>query len=229
MCRFCPEKLKENAFKDPANRDCLVRVYLGKRQAQFNPHSGKMFTLRNFNLTLNHIEYLNVDARHWAKEIGHSLAILHWQACVDAHDVEFVLGSSPSQEERGYSTYAEVSKLPPRSQTKYRPNFKRRMIGLWVLDFNNCNPLSGTKDEIAHMVWAFYWNDPYFPLPGAQLSEDKALWRVFSKAYLEKSAKILELQPQKRQLPEMFIDAVEKQEQQNIEKGYGHGHREQRE
>jgi hypothetical protein len=227
MCRFCPEELKENAFKDPANRDCLVRVYLGKRQAQFNPKSGKMFTLRNFNLTLNHIECLNVDPRHWADQIGHSLAILHWEACVDAHDVEFVLGSSPSQE-RAYSTYAEVSKLSPRSQTKFRPNFKRRMIDLWVLDFNNCSQLNGTKDEIDHMVWAFYWNDPYFPLPEAELSDDKALWYIFCKSYLDKSAKILELQPEKRRLPEMFIDAVVKREQQSIKEGHGHGYREQR-
>jgi hypothetical protein len=227
MCRFCPDELMENAFRDPANRDCLVRVYLGKRQAQFNPKTGKMFTLRNFNLTLNHIECIKADPRHWADQMGRSLAILHWEAGVDAHDVEFVLGSSPSQEGQ-YATYKEVSKLPPRSQTQIRPNFKRRMIDLWVLDFNNCRLLNDTEDEIDHMVWAFYWNDPYFPLPEAELSEDRALWDVFRKSYLNKSAKILALKPEKHRLPDMFINAVIQREQQSIKDGHGHGYREQR-
>lgn len=187
-----------------------------------------MFTLRNFNLTLNHIEEMGVDPREWAGLMGRALAILHWEAEIDAHDVEFVLGSSPSKE-RPVMSYAEVLKLPQYTQTLYLPNFKRRIVDMWVLDFNNCSPLKGDKTDIEHMVWTFYWNDPYFPLPEAVLSKDQELWKIFSEAYLDKSVKILALKPEKQKLPELFVDAVVDREKEKIRKGFGHGWREPRE
>lgn len=55
--------------------------------------------------------------------MGKSYAIMHWGACVNADDVEFVLGSSaiPSQE--------------------HHPAFQRRAVGFFLLDFGQCEAM----------------------------------------------------------------------------------------
>ncbi|KAK3387594.1 hypothetical protein B0H63DRAFT_559084 [Podospora didyma] len=88
--RFCPPRIKQKALDDPANKNYLVRVYLGSMEGK----SGIFFSLHNFKLHLNQMLELELDVEGMARRLGHSLAILHWAAKTDAHDVEFVLGNS---------------------------------------------------------------------------------------------------------------------------------------
>lgn len=225
--RFCPRQLKARALQDDTNRDCLIRVYLGSRRVNPSVESTKTFSLRNFNLHLNQIEEIGVDPRKWAVQMGRVLAILHWEARVDAHDVELVLGSVP-RGERSSLRYEEISRLPPRTCTVVLQPDSRPSMDMWLLDFNNVTMIEGTKADIDHLVWAFFWNDPYFPLPEAELPKDQELWKAFSQAYLDKSTSILALQPGRKELPRMFLDASVERERKNMASGLGRGWREPR-
>ena len=93
------ESVQEEAQRDPRNEDCLIRLYLGERespQQQEQAHT----SLRNFEMRLNMMRDLDLDVESYATEMAIGLAIVHWQAQVDAMDTEFVLGMSPSSEQQ---------------------------------------------------------------------------------------------------------------------------------
>lgn len=56
--KFCAPRLRKAAKADPANKDCLVRVYLGSMQGRIIP---MFFSLRNFKLHLNQMVQLQLD------------------------------------------------------------------------------------------------------------------------------------------------------------------------
>jgi hypothetical protein len=85
-------KAKARFLETPANKDCLVRLYLGRRAQHF----GSCFRLRNFDLMANEMEDLGLDTVEYARIMASALAILHWEAGLDADEVEFVLGRSPA-------------------------------------------------------------------------------------------------------------------------------------
>lgn len=145
---------------------------------------------------------------------------------MDAHDVEFVLGGIPLSD-RPVLTYEEVSKLPPYTSTLgMQP--ERPTIGMWLLDFNNVTMIRGTKEDIGQLVWAFSWNNPYFPIPEAESERDQMLWNVFSKTYLDKSSSIVSLVPDRQELSQEFIHACIERGGQSIANGLGRGWREPR-
>lgn len=43
---------------------------------------------------------------------------------------------------------------------------------------------------ISQLVLSFFENNPYYPLPLADLDTDDEIWNVFSAAYLEKAAEV---------------------------------------
>ncbi|KAL7951791.1 zinc finger domain-containing protein [Trichoderma barbatum] len=92
--KYCAPPMKEAAHGDVANRDCLVRVYLGSLQG---PNGGRFFSLRNFKMYLGQMVDLQLDVEAIASRMGVAMAITHWAAKTDARDVEFVLGSSYSR------------------------------------------------------------------------------------------------------------------------------------
>jgi hypothetical protein len=53
-----------------------------------------MFTLRNFNIHVDQLEEIGVEAEEIALQMADALAIMHWKARIDADDIEFVLGSA---------------------------------------------------------------------------------------------------------------------------------------
>lgn len=53
---FCHEDLKQEALDNPKNKDCLIRVYLGKEDRR--EPSPKFLTLRNLCLYRNQFEHL---------------------------------------------------------------------------------------------------------------------------------------------------------------------------
>lgn len=61
---YCPKKIAAQVKADPANKDCLVRVYLGKRRQRINT---SFFQLRNFPLHLDQMEELELDIHRFAK------------------------------------------------------------------------------------------------------------------------------------------------------------------
>src|SRR5690606_18752349 len=88
---FCPENSKASVKENATNRDCLARVYLGKRRPEGPPPAN--FSLRNYNLHLDQMLDLNLPVYDYATAIAEALAIIHWAANVDGYDIEFVLGS----------------------------------------------------------------------------------------------------------------------------------------
>ncbi len=92
--KYCLPKNQAKAHSDPANKDCLVRVYLGSSRGK----SGQMFfSLRNFKMHLNQMVDLQLDVEELARRMAIAMAIMHWAARTDARDVEFVLGSSTAK------------------------------------------------------------------------------------------------------------------------------------
>lgn len=89
--KYCAEHVKEEARADVANKDCLVRVYLGSNKGKAHQ---RFFSLRNFKMHLNQMTELQLDTKILARRMGMALALIHWAAETDARGVEFVLGSS---------------------------------------------------------------------------------------------------------------------------------------
>jgi hypothetical protein len=75
-------------------------------------------------------------------------------------------------------------------------------------------------------VLAFFENDPYYPLPLADLDIDNEIWNVFSEAYLEKAAEVFHANDSRdASLPRKFIDFCIERERDNLARGLCHGHR----
>lgn len=237
---YCPSESQSSVLNDGTNRDCLARIYLGKRRAQNTPLAPN-FTLRNFNLCLDQMLDLDLPVNDYASAMGEALAVTHWHANVDAYDVEFVLGSEAPFPCTNVVTAWEltpefVSALRPHTNLNslMAPNFRKRTTRIWILDFNLCNrweEKTGWEHSdalIDQLVLAFFENDAYYPLPVMEGDVEQSLWRMFTHSYLEKSRTILEADGKDKRLhklPAMFINGCIDRETQNIGKGLGHGHR----
>ena len=197
---------KAQILANPENKDCLVRLYLGRRADRLN--SGT-FKLRNFDLTVNEMEELELDTQFFARVMAQALAVMHWKAEIDADDVEFVLGRSPVI---GLPpTAADLESMGPESQEgrdalKY--DHVQRSAGIWLLDFDQCQNFPKTEEGIKQLERAFYFNDPYYPRPVSDHPGDVVLWNVFKRAYLVASDPLTE-----NNMAEKFIDAVEREGQ----------------
>ena len=135
---WCPE-----GRRDVRNRDCLMRIYLGQRHSKGTPYGGN-FSLRNFKLTLEKVEQLGLEKGPMAVAIAEGLAALHWGARCNAQDVEFVIGTSRIPED---------------------DHQVRRTVDVWLLDFNQCTPITMDEKGCMEAAKAFWGNDPYYPRP----------------------------------------------------------------
>ncbi|KAJ6010395.1 zinc finger protein-domain-containing protein [Penicillium sp. IBT 35674x] len=142
---YCPDISRKRVAAHPTNRDCLARVYLGRRRTTTAPSAN--FTLRNFNLHLDQMIELGIPVIDLAIDIGEALAVVHWSAHVDGYDIEFVLGSEESMEYTGdlcltrKLTRAQLAAMSPHTDIEsLMPfDFEPRTTRLWILDFNLCN------------------------------------------------------------------------------------------
>ncbi|KAK0722596.1 hypothetical protein B0T26DRAFT_630144, partial [Lasiosphaeria miniovina] len=187
---YCPPAAQAAVRASPTNRDCLARIYLGRRRGSQVPAAN--FTLRNFNLHLDQMLDLGLPVAQYAAAVGAALAAMHWGANVDGYDVEFVLGGDDQ------------------SRTAAR---------IWVLDFNLCTAwdeavaVAHPDALVAQLVVAFFENDPYFPLPLAEQADDCVLWHVFYAEYRSAAARVLEGKPRElAALPGRFLDACVERE-----------------
>jgi hypothetical protein len=180
--KYCAERIKKTALADPANQDCLVRVYLGSMKGK----SGQaFFSLRNFKLHRNQMVELGLDVEVLAKSMGKALAIMHWAARTDARDVEFVLGVSSGDTSKA-PTSEQLEDLPPCTYTG--------RIELFVLDFNQVRSITLDEAGVALAVEAVRLNDPYYPTPVPSRtlkSVEQQVWEAFSRSYLVASYEIL--------------------------------------
>lgn len=187
------------------NSDCLVRLYLGRREVDRSKLDHNNITLRNFPLHIDEMKHFKLDTKAYAEVMAQTLAVMHWKAGIDANDVEFVLGSAPefnkTPQHKGIQneTMDTAAKL-------YNFNLERRSIGIWLLDFNQCSTFSDDAAGLKKIVDSFWWNDPYYPRPNSTNLEDKELWEIFAEAYLALSSKLTE-----SPTPQMFIQAIKEQ------------------
>ena len=202
--RYCPSAQQQAALANPANRDCLVRVYLGVRRS-LQPATITDFTLRNFELDLTRAKDLGLDLARHAASMGVSLAIMHWEARTDADDVEFVLATAPTDMKLDYGT---IESLPPLTSTRVLSNTRRRAVHLWLLDFNNCSDMPPTMAGVMKAADSYWRNDPYFPRPVPDTNVDWPLWNTFRNAYLEQSSRSAPPSAQENELPQAFINQL---------------------
>lgn len=217
--KFCAPHIREAAFADAANKDCLVRLYLGSMQGR---SSMMFFSLRNFKLHLNQLEKLQLNVNYLAEKMGEILAIMHWGAETDARDIEIVLGSSsmkyPVHSPKPMSELRSMKKpqnqIGPDSQNL--ADFSRRVSTLYLLDFNQVRTITLDEAGVDLAVDAFYANDPYFPRPFVQDSIAKLVWNAFVSSYKHTSSQILD---GNMTLPTMFITRVmDRQMEKNLDK-----------
>ncbi|KAJ5486537.1 hypothetical protein N7530_000837 [Penicillium desertorum] len=184
---YFPKTMHESAHEDPDNKACLVRPYLGQRRGE-RELSNPALSLQNFPLYLDQIEELGleVEAIQFSEEMAIGLATIHWKACLDGMDMEFVLGSAATNGElptvvENFKTVAPFD-IPA-------GDFKRRQVHLWMLDFDKADQLclhvkESWKTCCDKMVTAVTANDPYFPNPAATGTLEQKLWDAFERAYL---------------------------------------------
>ncbi|CAI7590601.1 unnamed protein product [Penicillium discolor] len=201
---LCPPSIQKHKFEflaKPENKNCLIRVYLGRRMTNKTNPNVKNFKLRNFPLHVNEMEDLQLDTCAFAHVMAQTLAILHWKAGVDGNDIEFILGSSPLLSQMPRSD--EITEEDEWSLGD-RLYFSRRSISMWLIDFNLCAKFEENSAGLKQIVDAFTWNDPYYPSPELTTAKDNKLWSEFRKRYLEVS-RILTTSA----MPGRFISEIE--------------------
>ena len=215
--QYCTADQKDSARKDPKNRDCLIRVYLGQRR-RYVSASNEKFCLRNFEADLTIVDDLGLEKTLYAKAMAIALATMHWDSKVDGADVEFVLGTAPDNVELSPN---EILGFTVRINSSTIRNFKRKAVYLWLLDFNQVSTISMDDAGVTKAMTAYWQNDPYFPRPQPPYHEDRPLWDLFTIEYLVRSAQIYNPIQQRLGLAKKFINGLvmEARNQANILSG----------
>jgi len=195
------KKSKESFLLQQENKDCLIRIYLGRRQGRL---ASSTFKLRNFDMTVNEMEFLHLDTAFYAETLAQTLAIIHWKAKLDANDVEFVFGCAPTVKRRPTIAELEATNRFDVQTLGSEADFGRRSIGIWLLDFDQCKPFPEHMDGVKQLERGFYFNVPYYPRPISEHPKDVALWNTFKESYLVTSAAFTT-----SDMPKQFIEAVE--------------------
>ncbi|KAJ5566733.1 uncharacterized protein N7459_010115 [Penicillium hispanicum] len=174
----------ESFLNEPNNKHCLARVYLGQTVGPMNLDTSA--PLRNLPLYLGFMEQLGLDTLTLANEMGKAYATLHWGAGVNGDDVEFVLGTSTAE--------------APRALVK-PPDFQHRAVGLYLLDFGQCEAFDLTQDcDVVYQAFkgAMVTGDNQRFIP--HYSRSPKLFAAFKKGYIEAGNAILS----SKQLNEKF-------------------------
>ncbi|KAI1437445.1 zinc finger protein-domain-containing protein [Xylaria sp. CBS 124048] len=196
-CRASP-RAKEEARAISDNQDCLVRMFLGSTFEREDDtwYYARPPLLRNFQLHLGRMVMLELDIEAIAREFAKAMAILHWEAKIDARGVEFVLGTTSMQASLPLSkTTSELRTLDRDIYTGPDSRFEADIFGwnnqLWLLDFDQVSDIPMDDYGVDLAVDAIMVNDP---------------------AYLDKSKKILKKQdPSVKRLPRAVIDGIIKE------------------
>lgn len=217
---YCPPKLAPEIMASEPNKDCLARLYLGRRRIQRSKYTSRFtaFSLRNFPLHLDQLETLGItrgDIEQYARVMADTLAMMHWVSEIDGNDIEFVL-APPSLD--------PCRKFQSRNLDRSMENglkMESKVFGnhsLWVLDFDLCREITMDSNGVQQAAAAFWRNDPYYPRPGKEFKGDISLWNTFRENYLQKSMECINIgsrEPEeaerRRSLSEQFICLVEQE------------------
>ncbi|KAJ9348645.1 hypothetical protein DTO280E4_9270 [Paecilomyces variotii] len=185
----------ESLLNEPNNKHCLARVYLGQIMGPMNLDNSA--PLRNFPLYLGFMEELGVDTDTLANEMGKAYAILHWGAGINGDDVEFVLGTSAVDAPRAL--------VEP-------PDFQHRAVGLYLLDFGQCEVVNLTQDcDVVYQAFrgAMVTGDNQRFIP--HYSRSPKLFAAFRKGYTDAGNAIL----RQKQLSDKFsmVDFMQEYEE----------------
>lgn len=211
-----------------ANAHCLVRPYLGRRQAGM-AHSFSSFypvSLRNIPLYVDQMLALGLPLKEYASAVADALAFMYWEVKIDAADVEYVLGRSrPAGTDNGMSSPSLLPAQNSQDQklTSHAPQtaihlgsrpFTHSIFGdhaLWILDFDNCQPISMDMIGVRAAADKFWRNDPYYPTPDYRNDDDKAIWIAFRERFLVTSKEILKDEDDEiRKLPmQLMVQVLE--------------------
>lgn len=193
---YCPNSVKDMIHASEADRDCLIRPYLGRRRRLVKNSRVQAFSLRNFPLRIDQIESLKLDGARYARIMADTLAQLFWVAHIDANDIEFVL-APPSNSNEAKIIDSEV-------------------LGehvVWILDFDCCRNMSLDRAGVVQAVNAFFKNDPFYPRPNCG-----ALWTEFKDQFLTTSEQIFSMMDEddpESQLPFLWVRLVEQRQLQD--------------
>ncbi|KAG8413942.1 hypothetical protein J3458_011599 [Metarhizium acridum] len=194
--KFCPPQGQTMARNNEANKDCLVRLYFGRLKYGMG---SRFFSLRNFKLHANQIKELDLDMPELINALAHAMAVVHWHTRIDGNDVEFVLGSSPMEEQkvRGRMDLQTLNSYtgPTSNYEKMnhsRTDFSKRLTSLWMVDFDDCGDISMDERGIAKAVKAFIETNHYCPRPNTGNKFIEQAWTHFGNSYLSWSARVLE-------------------------------------
>ncbi|KAH7304980.1 zinc finger protein-domain-containing protein [Stachybotrys elegans] len=201
---FCKESLQTTAAMDPANKDCLVRVYLGSTRGRIM----NFFSLRNFKLHLNQMIDLKFDYEALAVSMGQALALIHWKARTDGRDIEFALGSSTTRASANPQQSSRLDYGTRNLDNSGTEDFTHRETRLFVLDFNQVREISMDDAGVECAIQAFFINDPYYPRPRQESRLQQELWNSFVRSYLATSDMVLDDEQEYRVLPRKFIAGI---------------------
>ncbi|EUC28429.1 hypothetical protein COCCADRAFT_30319 [Bipolaris zeicola 26-R-13] len=181
--KYFPREFQDISLRDPSNRTCLIRPYLGMRRTDHElKHPAE--TLQNFPLHLDQMEEIGLDIAQFSREMAIGLAIIHWRV----------------------GSMINPFSVPVR-------NMARRPTHLWMLDFDKTSKLdfNDWKKARGRMVTAVTGNDPYFPNPATSGEKEKLVWSNFEEVYLQAARAVLKMHPtlsekaRTRKYPEAFL------------------------
>ena len=220
MDYFCPEKLRPGAKLQDSNKDCLIRLYLGKRRdhiTRLRPGAKTYFGIRNFPLCLDQMEDIGLDIMAFASVMAETLALLHWEAEVDAADIEFVLGGGPCLTHKPLPRFDQLRHLAADTSTDTTGSGTDGPVTrMWLLDFNQCQTIPMNEIGVDQAVKRFLDNDPYYPRPSTE-SVDERLWLHFQQRYIAASRQILN-GSRHSDLPFLFIEKLKRAMTARLEK-----------
>lgn len=178
---FCPKDIQDHKAEFLAkheNKDCLVRLYLG-RHSKDTPITSENTRLRNFPLHIDQMRSLQLDVDMYAKTMAHALAVLHWEVGVDGDGVEFVLGASPQTSPTLPESFFRAKSTNKDNLAKcYVSDLDRRTVSMWLLDFDLCKKREDGLAGLRQLMDTFWRNNSSYPR-----HEDERLWSYFWNHY----------------------------------------------
>lgn len=213
---FCPKEQTAEVLENKKNDACLVRLYLGRRRPS-SVHARGDFSLRNFELTLDKMELLDLDAIQFVAPMAEALAVVHWKARSDGRDIEFVLGGPPERRISAEGFRVLDGNVNTQRVTTWRKagtmdgvaGLQQSTVCVWLLDFNQCSRIQADAQGVQMAADAYWDNDPYCPRPtkdGDNDSTEGKIWGEFKRVYLAKGRAIL---GEGATQPVDFIDSLE--------------------
>ncbi|RFU77026.1 hypothetical protein TARUN_5205 [Trichoderma arundinaceum] len=218
IAKYCPPQAQATMKESETNKHCLVRPCLGRIKYG---GGNQFFSLRNFKLHANQMQDLSLSTAEFYVAMAQALAVLHWHTNIDAKDIEFVLGSSPLEEQliRADVGLDKLMSLQPQTSTYEEAthtsgDFTKRVTSLWMLDFDDCEDITMDEAGVDKAVNAFIETNLYCPKSNTGNEYIESLWAGFRQNYVQHSDKILidhVNKPNLCFLPRQFVDKLTQQ------------------